>query len=106
MVEEIKSKRYKLIRCDNPLSVGFNYIGLTKYLEIVSLEGEKEKDNAEGINGTKSLFFFGSLRSSLIKDIKVKEYAGVDKVSKLTKPTKLVIQTLNTEYIFEEVLDD
>ena len=61
-VNNFKGKKYKLISCDNPSSAGFNFIGLTNHLEVVSLGGE-------GTN-TESLFFFGSLRSSLIKDIK------------------------------------
>jgi len=88
-VNNFKGKKYKLISCNNPSSAGFNFIGLTNYLEIVSLGGE-------GTN-IESHFFFGSLRSSLIKDIK----------EEITKQTvKVIIQTLNTKYTFEEVLED
>ena len=94
--EGYEGKKYKLMHCNNPSSVGFNYIGLTNYLEIISLEGKEEKEGIEDTD-TKSLFFFGSLRSSLIKDIK----------EEITKQTvKVIIQTLNTKYIFEEVLGD
>ena len=98
-VNNFKGKKYKLISCNNPSSAGFNFIGLTNHLEVVSLGGKEEEDGIEGTN-IESLFFFGSLRSSLIKDIKE------DIKQTIEQTTKVIIQTLNTKYIFEEVLGD
>ena len=82
--------KYKLINCNNPLSAGYKWIGKTDYLQLLEF---KYTDKDDKIN---KVFWFGSLssgglRSSLIKDIK-------------KQANKVIIQTLNTEYIFEEII--
>lgn len=82
--------KYKLINCDNPLSEGYKKRGKTDYLQLLEFKYTNKEDKINKV------FWFGSLssgglRSSLIKDIKKED-------------NKVIIQTLNTEYIFEEVI--
>ena len=77
-----KIKLYQLTSCNNPTSVGYNFVNTISPLKIEVIKGlENEELN--------KIFFFSTLRSSLIKDIKEED-------------NKVTIYTLNTEYIFEE----
>ena len=89
------SIKYKLVSCNNPLSEGYQKRGKTDYLQLLEFKYANKVDRIDKVN---KVFWFGSLssgglRSSLIKDIKKED-------------NKVIIQTLNTEYIFEEVSTD
>ena len=80
------NKKYQLISCNNPTSAGYNFVAIISPLQIGVIKGlENEELN--------KIFFFSRLRSSLIKDIKEED-------------NKIIIQILNTEYVFEEVKEN
>ena len=84
-----ESKKYKLVSCSNPSSIGNMYIGVISTLHLIYF---KDVGNT---------FSFSSLASSLIQDIQeVQEFVEENK-----SKDKVIIQTLNTKYIFEEVLE-
>ena len=87
MIKENKRyHKYKLISCNNPTSAGYDFVDVISLLQIEVVKGlENEELN--------KIFFFSRLRSSLIKDVKEED-------------NKVIIYTLNTEYVFEEVKEN
>ena len=79
-----ETKKYKLIDCNNPSSVGNFYVGMISTLHLIYF---KDVGNT---------FSFSNLSSSLIQEVREENTESKNKV---------IIQTLNTKYTFEEVLE-